>query len=101
MDTRKLEDVDPYKFELPPDEVRIYSLKVLIMAFLPAGLACLAYITWWIICRIKHQMEVMYTKFIATLVILLFLVHPALTKRMADVFNCTKYDDVYRLNVDY
>ena len=46
-------------------------------------------------------MDLMYTKFIATLVLLLFLVHPALTKRMVDVFNCTSYDGTKRLNSDY
>ena len=72
------------------------------MALLPVTLAIIAYSIWWVICRLIYKnVEKLYTKFIATLVLLLFLVHPALTKRMVDVFNCTSYDGVSRLNSDY
>ena len=64
------------------------------MAGLPIILGFIAYIIWWIICRIKREMNIMQTKFIATLVFLLFLIHPAMTKRMVDVFNCSDYDGV-------
>jgi len=101
MDSRKLEDVPLYDFNLPSREVRIYSMKVAIMAFLPIGLGGISWLVWWVICRIRKQMEQMHTKFIATLVLLLFLVHPAMTKRMADVFNCTNYDGVSRLDDDF
>ena len=53
MDTRNPADVDFYKFELPKDEVRVYSQKVFIMAFLPIGLGMIAYLVWYIICRCK------------------------------------------------
>lgn len=71
------------------------------MAGLPIILGFIAYVIWWIICRIKREMNIMQTKFIATLVFLLFLIHPAMTKRMVDVFNCSDYDGVQRLNSDF
>jgi len=101
MDVRTLADVDPYNFTLPETEIRVYSQKVLIMAGLPIILGGISYVMWWIICRITHTMEMMHTKFIATLVLLLFLIHPAMTKRMVDVFNCRNYDGVSRLVTDY
>ena len=57
MDSRKIADVMPYDFDLPKDEIRVYSQKVIIMAFLPAVLGAVAWIVWWIICRIKRQMN--------------------------------------------
>lgn len=100
MDQRKYEDVDVYNFRLPPNEIRVWAQKTIIMALLPIFFSAIAYIVWWIICRWRRKLEELHTKFIATLVLLLFLIHPALTKRMVDVFNCQDYDGVSRLRVD-
>ena len=52
MDTRDASTVSPYVFDLPGEEIRVYSQKVMIMALLPAELAILSYAIWYIICRI-------------------------------------------------
>ena len=102
MDTRKIEDIDQYDFRLPADEpVRVTLQKVYIMAGLPIILGTIAYIVWVIICRIRNTPGDLRVNFIATLVLLLFLVHPAMTKRMVDVFNCRDYDGSDRLVSDY
>ena len=72
--------------------MRVYAQKIFIMAMLPIILALFAYVIWWLICRITSTMETFKEKFIATLVFILFLVHPSLTKRLVDVFNCRDYD---------
>ena len=54
MDSRNVEDVDPYDFTLPSNEIRVYSQKVMIMALLPAMLAIISYTTWKIIGLIQR-----------------------------------------------
>ena len=71
------------------------------MAMLPILLAMFAYVVWWIVSRIKNTMDSFKERFIATIILILFLVHPALTKRMVDVFNCRDYDGTQRLVTDY
>ena len=71
------------------------------MAMLPILLAMFAYVVWWIVSRIKNTMDSFKERFIATIILILFLVHPALTKRMVDVFNCRDYDGTARLVTDY
>ena len=70
------------------------------MAFLPIIIATNAYVVWWIILKCQGNIKDLHTKFIATLVFLLFLIHPALTKRMVDVWNCSDYDGESRLQID-
>ena len=55
MDNRKLEDVDPYEFDLPPAEQRVYSYQVMIMAGLPIIFCFLAYVAWWFISKVSYQ----------------------------------------------
>ena len=81
--------------------MRVTLQKVYIMAGLPIILGSVAYVVWVIICRIKRDPGSLRVNFIATLVLLLFLVHPAMTKRMVDVFNCRDYDGSPRLVSDY
>ena len=57
MDKRKLEDINPYEFTLPDDEIRVYQFQVLIMAGLPIILGTISFVVWWIICRIKRTMN--------------------------------------------
>ena len=51
MDTRTLEEVDPYNFSVPNNEIRVYSMKVFLMAGMPILIGAFSYIIWWIICR--------------------------------------------------
>ena len=101
MDGRKLDEVDAYDFALPEGEMRVSYQKVIIMSSLPVVLGGIAYVTWWIICRCTRTMGQLRTKFIATLVFLLFLIHPAMTKRMVDIFDCRDYGGIPRMVQDY
>lgn len=67
---------------------------------LPIGLMIIVYVVWFVICKIKKQMDQLFSKFIATIVLLLFLIHPSLTQSMIDMFNCQEFDGELRLLVD-
>lgn len=48
----------------------------------------------------KDYRELHYNRFISTLVILLYLVHPTITQFMIDMFNCMDFDGTSRLLKD-
>jgi hypothetical protein len=56
---------------------------------------------WYLILRregeLSQRKDVLYTRFISTLVILLFLVHPQITQYMINMFNCQNFDGDLRL----
>jgi hypothetical protein len=79
MDRREPTAIDPYNFYADPYEFRIIYEKLLIMAIMPIFLTILSYVVWYTILRIKRRLEELQTKFIASLVMLLFLVHPSVT----------------------
>jgi uncharacterized membrane protein len=66
--------------------------------------------TWWLILKWQNRkkekdnrektQEFLYTRFISTLVILLFLVHPQVTQYMINMFNCQDFDGDLRLVYD-
>ena len=100
METRLLEDVEVYNFRNPSNEMRKYGFKVIIMAMLPIMIAVSSYGAWWVILKYQGNLKDLHGRFIATLVFLLFLIHPAITKRMVDVWNCSDYDGMDRLLID-
>lgn len=105
MDTRLLINVDPYKFKYGPKDMPIIYIKLCILAVLPIVLIIVSYVAWSVILRIQNRREEHYTKFIATMVLLLFITHPSLTQSMIDMFNCKNYSDstgesVNRLVID-
>jgi len=66
-------------FEYENHFIPIIYVKLCILAVLPVILILFSYISWSIILRITKKREEHYPKFIATMVFLLFLVHPSLT----------------------
>ena len=74
------------------DPLRITYYKLFIYAALPIICGVCAITVWYIILRRRQSFEKikgqLYIKFISTLVILLFLVHPQITQYMIDMFNC-------------
>jgi len=93
MDTRDLTDVDPYYFRYRLSDFPIIYIKLGLLAVLPIVIIIISYVLWSIILRIQRRSEEHYTKFIATIVFLLFIIHPSLTQSMIDVFNCQNYSD--------
>ena len=90
--------LDPYYFYYPRDMegnryLPIIYIKLCILAVLPIVLIIVSYFTWSIILRIQGKREEHYTRFIATMAFLLFLIHPSLTQSMIDFFNCKDYGD--------
>jgi len=84
----------------------VYFLKLVFFAFLPVLLAAGDILFWIIYLRIKHRhkkegrYDSIKNDFIVTLVILLFLVHPNITKAMFSSFNCMSVEGVYYLRED-
>ena len=84
MDKRKYEEIIPSTFEAPPDEWRITYKKLFIHAAMPIACGLASISVWYIILKRQGKItelkgkgiEILYTRFISTLVILLFLVHP-------------------------
>jgi len=112
MDTRSLwitedDKIKEMQFsDLETDPLRITYKKLFIYAALPIICGFLTVCVWYCILRkqIKNDKkklyEQLYIKFISTLVILLFLVHPQITQYMIDMFNCQPYDGESRLEND-
>ena len=97
--------VNPYLFRYLPGDMPIIYIKLCILAVLPIVLIIVSYVAWSIILRIQNRREEHYTKFIATMVLLLFITHPSLTQSMIDMFNCKNLSDsngesVNRLVID-
>jgi len=58
------------------------------MAALPIVMAIASYSIWYVILRWQRALAELHTKFVASVVLLLFLVHPSITQSMIDMFNC-------------
>jgi len=80
MNQKKLEEVNVYNFYADKDEWRVVYQKLIISALLPIFICASAHCSWWVILKIqKKPTEELFTKFAATTVLLLFLVHPSIT----------------------
>ena len=75
-DVMQKEDTN-FIFEAGQDEIRITYLKLIMYCALPIICGLSSYAVWWSVLTYKNTgKENIYSKFIATFVILLFLVHP-------------------------
>lgn len=54
-------------------------MKMMIYAALPIIICCTVAITWLIYLKRKKQMEQLEIRFVASVVIIFFLVHPTIT----------------------
>ena len=100
MDTRPLDTIDFYSFYAGENDVRVIYQKLFINAGLPIVLSAISYSVWYFILRRQKKLEEINTRFTASIVLLLFLVHPSITSSMIDMFNCKEYDGEVRLVVD-
>lgn len=76
---------------------RVYYIKLIIYALLPLILSLAAFTFWFIYSGIKKTRQHLRHYLISTIVILLFMVHSDITKKMFASFNCYSVDGVLRL----
>ena len=100
MDRRDTSSIDFYYFYPNDGEMRVVYQKLFINAALPIILSILSYSAWYVILRRQKKLDELFTRFIASIVLLLFLVHPSITGSMIDMFNCSEFDGELRLLVD-
>lgn len=89
-------------FSSPDGEWRIIYLKLLIHAAVPIVCGCCAYAGWYVVLKwqrapAKDFQGTVYTRFLSTLIILLFLAHPMISQFMVNMFRCSEYDHDVRL----
>lgn len=72
---------------------KVYFQKLIFLANIPALLGLLSIIAWTIICMLKRSTKDFARHVMATIVVLLFLAHPGLTKTFFGVFSCTVIDN--------
>ena len=92
---------EEFIFEAGKGEMRITYMKLIMYTVLPVICGVASYTVWYVVLTYKKSgKEDIYSKFIATFVILLFLVHPQITNYSIDMLNCKKYDTVLRMVTD-
>jgi hypothetical protein len=106
MDYRDPTKIDPYSFTTDPDFLPVIYQKMLVMTCLPIFIGAGAYCSWAVAYRCRRDRA--YTpaeiakdvekKFVASYIIVIFLVHPSMTKALIDMYNCRTYDGVIRLS---
>ena len=84
----------------PDKEFRIVFQKLLMFALIPFFIALVSLVVWSIILKRRNAMEHLETRFISSLVIIVFLIHPTITQYMIDMFNCLDFDGDLRLMGD-
>ena len=82
----------------------VYYEKLVMFGLLPIILAIVDFLFWVVYMGYKNRKERrtyngLRSNFTSTLVVLLFLVHPNITKAMFLSFNCIDIDGVQRLRM--
>ena len=79
---------------------RVFFLKLGFIAFLPFVLVLVSLAFWKSYAKIKKQPGLFKNRFMSTMIILLFLVHPTIVEYMFDAFNCVDIDGQARMLSD-
>lgn len=78
--------------------IPVFFQKMIMFACLPGILFFVCLLFWAVVGRIqKRSLSEFRSKFISTLIVVLFLVHPNIAKTMFLAFNCIEIDGVYRM----
>lgn len=87
--------IDKYLFRYTEGDLPIIYIKLVVLAIMPIVMIIISYVSWSLILRIqgRYSKEQQQSKFIATMVLLLFIIHPSLTQSMIDLFNCRSYSE--------
>lgn len=81
-----------------PPSVPIFFQKLIMFALLPFLLFLVCLLFWAIVGRIqKRSIQEFRGKFISSLIVVLFLVHPNIAQTMFRTFNCIEIEGVYRM----
>lgn len=105
LDTRDINDYDlnltnPQEYMFKPNhmEMRITYHKLMLWAAMPIVCCIGSFLVWYSISWYHgSDSETMYTKFLSTLIIMLFIVHPLITQYFIQMFDCQEYDGDNRL----
>jgi len=76
-----------------------FYLKLLSVALLPYAIITIAYLFWKLTSNLKER-RFMFNEFIASILILLFMVHPTFTKVMLSAFDCYEIEGEHWLRQD-
>ena len=77
--------------------MRITYHKLMLWAAMPIVCCIGSFVVWQSITWYSGDAERMYTKFLSTLIIMLFIVHPLITQYFIQMFDCGEYDGDRRL----
>lgn len=78
--------------------IPVFFQKLIMYGLLPFILTGLSFLFWLVVAKVKKQsMSEFRGKFISTLIVVLFLVHPNIAKSMFLTFNCLEIDGVFRM----
>jgi hypothetical protein len=89
------------EFSSPESFYRIFYIKLLMLVLLPFLLTIISFGVWWLISyKEANRSEILKTKAISTVVILLFFVHPNIVKQVFQTFYCLDIDGEQRLKHD-
>ena len=69
------------------EQTGMFTSKLLIGAMLPLALAIIAVIAWLFYRLIRH-IDMLIPKIVTSFVIILFIIHPSITKMMFSVYSC-------------
>jgi hypothetical protein len=69
------------------DSMGMYTSKLVVGALLPAALCLIAVLAWLFLRLLKH-VDLLFAKIITSFVIIIFIVHPSITKMMFSVYSC-------------
>ena len=75
-------------------------MKLLIYFFLPIIFSFFAALFWCIFCLIFRKWREFKSKFIGTIVIIFFLLHPSVSKIILQTYNCIEIEGKSRLRSD-
>mmetsp|Transcript_9017 Transcript_9017/g.6792 ORF Transcript_9017/g.6792 Transcript_9017/m.6792 type:complete len:106 (-) Transcript_9017:66-383(-) len=75
----------------------VYYIKIIMMALLPFLIFIGCYGIWYLIGLCQRSLSKTKSRAIASLVIVLFLVHPDIVQYMFSMFNCYEVDGESRI----
>ncbi|CDW83118.1 UNKNOWN [Stylonychia lemnae] len=80
--------------------IKIFYFKLSMLSLLPLLIVIICSLVWRLIYLNEKRSEIVFSKIVSSIVILLFLVHPNIVKYVFDVFNCVDIDGESRLKND-
>jgi hypothetical protein len=87
--------------DLKDDGIPVFFQKLIMFGILPIVVLIILIIFWLVVSRFEKKPVIEYVgKFMSSLIVVLFLVHPNIANSMFLAFNCIEVDGVYRMKED-